>query len=127
MGIGIGAASDYYRVNVRGTANVAEALPAVERAEFDQTTGFLKSRRVDDTFDSSTDYVKVDFTQGTLDGNGAPVNRFKWAVDKPGKKMFFVGWAVFGLILYRLYGYRRSRVGTKLSPSVSGLRNDPPS
>lgn len=34
----------------------------------------------------------VDFNQGALDGNGMVVNRFKWAVDKPGKQMFFVGW-----------------------------------
>lgn len=34
----------------------------------------------------------VDFNQGALDGNGVVVNRFKWAVDKPGKQMFFVGW-----------------------------------
>lgn len=33
-----------------------------------------------------------DFNQGALDGNGAVVNRFKWATDQPGKKMFFVGW-----------------------------------
>lgn len=34
----------------------------------------------------------VDFTSGTQDGNCAVVNRFKWAVDEPGKQMFFVGW-----------------------------------
>jgi hypothetical protein len=34
----------------------------------------------------------VDFNQGTLDGNCNAVNRFKWAIDKPGKSMFFVGW-----------------------------------
>lgn len=34
----------------------------------------------------------ADFTSGTQDGNCAAVNRFKWAVDKPGKQMFFVGW-----------------------------------
>jgi len=33
-----------------------------------------------------------DFTQGAQDGNCAVVNRFKWAVDEPGKRMFFVGW-----------------------------------
>ncbi len=34
----------------------------------------------------------VDFNAGTQDGNCTTVNRFKWAVDKPGKQMFFVGW-----------------------------------
>lgn len=34
----------------------------------------------------------ADFNQGALDGNGVVVNRFKWAVDKPGKQLFFVGW-----------------------------------
>jgi hypothetical protein len=33
-----------------------------------------------------------DFNQGALDGNGAVVNRFKWATDNPQKKMYFVGW-----------------------------------
>lgn len=33
-----------------------------------------------------------DFNQGAFDGNGVVVNRFKWAVDKPGKQIFFVGW-----------------------------------
>lgn len=37
-------------------------------------------------------FFTVDFNQGTLDGNCSAVNRFKWAVDKPGKKMFLVGW-----------------------------------
>ena len=34
----------------------------------------------------------VDFNAGTLDGNCQGIERFKWAVDKPGKQMFFVGW-----------------------------------
>jgi hypothetical protein len=34
----------------------------------------------------------VDFNQGGLDGNCNTVNRYKWVTDKPGKKMFFVGW-----------------------------------
>jgi hypothetical protein len=34
----------------------------------------------------------VDFNAGCLDGNGGAINRFKWATDKPGKSMFFVGW-----------------------------------
>lgn len=34
----------------------------------------------------------ADFNAGCLSGNGTPVDRFKWAVDKPGKRMFFVGW-----------------------------------
>jgi hypothetical protein len=34
----------------------------------------------------------VDFNAGTLDGNCGNIDRFKWAVDKPGKRMFFVGW-----------------------------------
>lgn len=34
----------------------------------------------------------VDFNEGGIDGNGDRVNRFKWATDRPGKTMFFVGW-----------------------------------
>ena len=34
----------------------------------------------------------VDFNQSALNGNGAAVDRFKWAKDQPGKQMFFVGW-----------------------------------
>jgi hypothetical protein len=34
----------------------------------------------------------VDFRPGGQDGNCGVVNRFKWATDKPGKQMFFVGW-----------------------------------
>lgn len=34
----------------------------------------------------------VDFTQGALNGNGGNIDRFKWAKDAPGKRMFFVGW-----------------------------------
>ncbi|MBK9516610.1 MAG: hypothetical protein IPO09_04490 [Anaeromyxobacter sp.] len=36
--------------------------------------------------------LSADFNEGCLDGTGTPVDRFKWAVDKPGKRMFFVGW-----------------------------------
>lgn len=34
----------------------------------------------------------VNFNDGQKDGNCATANRLKWAVDKPGKSMFFVGW-----------------------------------
>jgi hypothetical protein len=34
----------------------------------------------------------VDFNAGTLNGNCGNIDRFKWAQDKPGKQMFFVGW-----------------------------------
>jgi len=34
----------------------------------------------------------VDFNDGRKDGNCTTVNRFKWATDKPGKTMYFVGW-----------------------------------
>jgi hypothetical protein len=34
----------------------------------------------------------ADFRPGGQDGTCATVNRFKWATDKPGKQMFFVGW-----------------------------------
>lgn len=34
----------------------------------------------------------VDFNQGSLNGNCGTIDRFKWAVDKPGKRMYFVGW-----------------------------------
>ncbi|MCK6547104.1 hypothetical protein L6R52_14740 [Myxococcota bacterium] len=33
----------------------------------------------------------VDFNEGRKDGNCAAINRFKWAVDAPGKSMFLVG------------------------------------
>ncbi len=38
----------------------------------------------------------VDFNDGTKDGNCLAINRFKWAVDRPGKSMFFVGWIYDG-------------------------------
>jgi hypothetical protein len=34
----------------------------------------------------------VDFRPGGQDGNCGVVNRFKWATDKPGKQIYFVGW-----------------------------------
>ena len=34
----------------------------------------------------------VDYNAGALDGLCAVPNRFKWAPDKPGKSMYFVGW-----------------------------------
>jgi len=34
----------------------------------------------------------ADFREGHKSGNCGPIDRFKWAVDKPGKKMYFVGW-----------------------------------
>ncbi len=34
----------------------------------------------------------VDFRPGGQDGNCGVVDRFKWATDKPGKQVFFVGW-----------------------------------
>jgi hypothetical protein len=34
----------------------------------------------------------ADFREGHKSGNCGPINRFKWAVDKPGKAMYFVGW-----------------------------------
>ncbi|HTS82493.1 MAG TPA: choice-of-anchor X domain-containing protein [Myxococcaceae bacterium] len=34
----------------------------------------------------------ADFNNGALNGVCATVNKFKWATDKPGKSMFFVGW-----------------------------------
>lgn len=38
----------------------------------------------------------VDFNDGAKDGNCNTTNRFKWATDKPGKSMFFVGWIYDG-------------------------------
>lgn len=35
---------------------------------------------------------QVDFNEGAQNGACGTVNRFKWATDKPGKQMFFVGW-----------------------------------
>jgi hypothetical protein len=34
----------------------------------------------------------VDFNEGRKNGNCGASDRFKWATDKPGKSMFFVGW-----------------------------------
>ena len=34
----------------------------------------------------------VDFNDGRKNGNCGTIDRFKWANDKPGKSMFFVGW-----------------------------------
>ena len=34
----------------------------------------------------------VDFNANALNGNCGAIDRFKWAKDKPGKSMFFVGW-----------------------------------
>jgi hypothetical protein len=34
----------------------------------------------------------VDFNAGRKNGNCGSSERFKWAVDKPGKQMYFVGW-----------------------------------
>jgi hypothetical protein len=34
----------------------------------------------------------VDFNQGSLDGNGQALDRFKWAKDKPDKTMYFAAW-----------------------------------
>ena len=34
----------------------------------------------------------VDFNPGAKNGNCSNSDRFKWATDKPGKSMFFVGW-----------------------------------
>ncbi len=36
--------------------------------------------------------MTVDFNAGAQNGLCATSDRFKWAVDKPGKRMFFVGW-----------------------------------
>lgn len=34
----------------------------------------------------------VDFNAGALNGNCGAIDRFKWAKDAPGKRMYFVGW-----------------------------------
>jgi hypothetical protein len=36
--------------------------------------------------------LTVDFNAGRLNGNCGVSDRFKWATDKPGKTMYFVGW-----------------------------------
>jgi hypothetical protein len=38
----------------------------------------------------------VDFNEGAKNGNCGATNRFKWATDRPGKGMFFVGWIYDG-------------------------------
>ncbi len=38
----------------------------------------------------------VDFNEGAKNGNCGSIDRFKWAKDKPGKSMFFVGWIYDG-------------------------------
>jgi hypothetical protein len=37
----------------------------------------------------------VDFNPGGKDGNCMPLDRFRWATDEPGKRMFIVGWIFF--------------------------------
>jgi len=38
----------------------------------------------------------VDFNEGAKNGNCGSTNRFKWATDRPGKGMYFVGWIYDG-------------------------------
>jgi hypothetical protein len=38
----------------------------------------------------------VDFNEGAKNGNCGNINRFRWATDRPGKTMFFVGWIYDG-------------------------------
>jgi hypothetical protein len=54
----------------------------------------------------------VDFNAGALNGNCGTVNRFLWAKDAPGKKMFFVGW------VHRDSAYQDSAVNALLGASV---------
>ncbi len=69
-------------------------------AERDSTKFDLKLKAVAARYrpDGCPDPGKVrvlftaDFNANSLDGNCATANRFKWANDKPGKQLFFVGW-----------------------------------
>ena len=72
-----------------------DGVPDLSSAAFDAQLGAVaKLYRPEGCLDPNHMRVlfTVDFNQGTLDGNCNAVNRFKWAVDKPNKKMFFVGW-----------------------------------
>lgn len=95
-----------------GFATASSALDAdwVERTRFD-IDGNGSSNSTTEVFDSALsnaaklfrpqgcpdpDRIRimftVDFNEGRKSGNCTTVNRFKWATDKPGKSMFFVGW-----------------------------------
>jgi hypothetical protein len=72
-----------------------DGIPDTTSAAFDQQLGAVaKLYKPEGCLDPTHIRLMftVDFNQGTLDGNCSAINRFKWAVDKPGKSMFFVGW-----------------------------------
>jgi len=54
----------------------------------------------------------VDFNQGSLNGNGGAIDRFKWARDAPGKQMFFVGW------IYTRPGIKSSDIQSSDAPGL---------
>jgi hypothetical protein len=54
----------------------------------------------------------VDFNQGAISGSCNVVNRFLWTTDKPGKKMFFVGW------LHKDSGFQNPQIGQLLGNGI---------
>jgi hypothetical protein len=76
---------DYVGNGVIQTETVALDTALAAAAKLYKPNGCVDTSRIRLMF-------TVDFSQGALDGNCNAVDRFKWAVDKPGKRMFFVGW-----------------------------------
>jgi hypothetical protein len=76
---------DYDGDGIRDTDTAAFDAKLAEVAQLYDPSGCLDPTHVRLVF-------TVDFNQGALNGNCATINRFTWAVDKPGKSMFFVGW-----------------------------------
>ena len=61
----------------------------------------------------------VDFNQTALNGNGGPVDRFRWATNTPGKSMFFVGWIYTGPAIARSVSDPRPTVSDITDPAVN--------
>ena len=76
---------DYVGNGVVQTDTLALDAALVAAAKLYQPAGCIDRTRMRVVF-------SVDFNQGALNGNGGSIDRFRWAKDKPGKQMFFVGW-----------------------------------
>jgi hypothetical protein len=80
------------RANVDYTG---DGIKDIETTDFD-----LKLAEVAQLYDPTgcedTHHIRVvftvDFDANAKDGNGNTVNRFRWASDKPGKRMFLAAW-----------------------------------
>jgi hypothetical protein len=76
---------DYVGKGVSQNDTVAFDAALAEAAKLYRPNGCVDKSRIRLMF-------TVDFNQGALNGNCSTIERFKWAVDKPGKRMYFVGW-----------------------------------